>query len=152
MKKLYTVIMGLWFVTVSCSKNEKVDSPILGEYEFGFVEPIRISVGELIFNADGTVIGMKDGVVVDDEQKFTYDFKSDSLFILKCSFQGDVIETTFAIKPQTPDSILLKQKSKIRRVGADAPAWIKQNTNQFTVSEYDEDSDSIKIIAFLKKK
>lgn len=152
MWKLIQYAVMLLFLMGSCSQSKKVDSPILGEYEFGFVEPERVSAADMVFNADGTITPMKDGAVIQDGQTLTYDFERDSLFILKCSFQGDIIETTFAVQPQTTDSILLKLKSKIRYVGADASAWIKPSTNQITLIEYDEKSDSTQVMAFLKKK
>ena len=152
MKKLYSVIMMLLLVMASCSKSKKVYSPIIGEYEFGFVKPERIPFGVLSFNSDGTVDGVRDGVGIKEEKIFTYEFNSDSILTFYRSFQGDITETIFVIQSESSDSILLKMKSKIKRVGAGAPAWIKNNTNEVSISEYDENSDSILVIAFLKKK
>lgn len=59
MKKKSKILLTIALLIAACSKNKTVDSPIMGEYEFGFSSPEKVIVGDLRFNYDGTVDGIK---------------------------------------------------------------------------------------------
>lgn len=108
--------------------------------------------GDLIFNSDGTVDGRKPDNGMMEKQIFTYQVENDSILTFIRSFDGDKTEIIFVITAESPDTIHLRMKAKIRRAGADAPGFIKGALNEVTLLEYDSQKDSIPILAFLKKK
>lgn len=152
MKKLLALIPMLALLIVACSMSETVDSPLMGEYEFGFSYPNQINYGDMIFNSDRSIDGRRPDSGVVEKQIFTYQVENDSILTLIRSFGGDKTETIFVITKESQDTIYLRMKAKIRRVGADAPSFMKLITNEVTLVEYDSKTDSIPVFAFLKKK
>lgn len=142
----------LALLIAACSKSKTIDSPIMGEYEFGFTYPEKMIFGDLMFKPDGTVDGRKPDNGVVEKKIFTYQVENDSILTLTRSFDGDKTESIFVIMKESPDTIFLQMKTKIRRVGADAPGFIKGALNEVTLLEYDSQKDSIPVFAFLKKK
>ncbi len=152
MKKLIALIPMLALLIAACAQSKTVDSPIKGEYEFGFSYPNQINYGDMIFNSDGTVDGRRPNSDVIESKIYTYEVENDSILTLTRSFDGDRTETIFVITSETPDTVFLQMKAKIRKVGADAPGFMKGSMNVVTVVEYDSQNDSIPVFAFLKKK
>ena len=152
MKKLLTLIPMLVILITACSKSKHVDSPMTGEYEFGFSYPNQISYGDMIFNSDGSVDGRRPDNGIVEKKIFTYQIENDSILTLTRSFEGDKTESIFVITNASPDTIYLMLKTKITRVGADAPSFMKRYVNEVTMVEYDSQNDSIPVFAFLKKK
>ncbi len=152
MKKLIALIPMVALLTAACSKSKPVDSPITGEYELGLSYPQPQIFGDVVFNSDGTVDGIRPDNGMVEKEIYTYQLESDSILTLIRTFGGDKTETIFVIMSESTDTIHLKMKSKIRKVGADAPNFMKGNINEFTVMEYDTQRDSIPVFAYLKKK
>lgn len=152
MKKLLSLIPMFALLIAACSMSKPENSPITGEYEFGFSYPNQINYGDMIFNSDGSVDGRRPDSGIIEKKIFTYLVENDSILTLTRSFGGDKTESIFVITKVSPDTIYLQMKAKIRRVGADAPSFMKQYVNEATIVEYDNQKDSIPVFAFLKMK
>ena len=106
----------------------------------------------MIFNSDGSVDGRGPDNGIVKKKIFTYQIENDSILTLTRSFEGDKTESIFVITNASTDTIYLRLKTKITRVGADAPSFMKRYVNEVTMVEYDSQNDSIPVFAFLKKK
>ena len=148
MRKLILLFVTMMLVVLSCTENKKIDSPIMGKYEFGFLRPEAVYLGELVFNTDGSMENNSK-----DNKEYTYQFDNDSILTIIESYNGTTTEeTSFVVITEPADTTFLKMKSKIRYMGANVPTFMKRHTNEIPIVISDSRSDSTQVIAFLVKK
>lgn len=152
MKKLIPLISAALLLAVSCKDEKKIDSPIIGEYDFFLEVPSQAYLGTLKFNQDGSIDGIRSDDRSIEKKVASYQFENDSILTITLPSYGDKIERGFVLLSESNDTTYLKMEYQMRYFGGCAPAFFKGSMKEIPILEYDSKSDSIGVIALLIKR